>query len=272
MKWEYWQEDKFIREVTDIQELDIEGNKVSEENKRLRTRAIMQILMKYANYRNIELKPDQFAVMADHISSESVLKYPYLKFYALRTALHEYTNPENNNISTAIIVDMIDKMYRSQIHREFINRWADEEKENKKLLAKESEASKEEKNRKARLDSYNACIEQVKSNKINFDDFYWKNAIEYCTKDLGLKLSPDQIKVYHEQAESVIMQELKKISTDITVKREERKKSEDEQMQIISKTYEKNNPELNERIKTLRRKMVILEQIRSESLLNKKAI
>ena len=87
MKFELWNAEPFLRDIP-------KGNRAEE---------ILKIVHKYLDYRNIEQSEGQKIVLVEFILEE-IKNLPFLKSYAIRWALNQFTDSTNHNVSAAVVI------------------------------------------------------------------------------------------------------------------------------------------------------------------------
>lgn len=122
-----------------------------------------------------------------------------------------------------------------------------------------TEEQKEEMNMRARKECFEKCVEQVKSDKINFDKLYWKNAIQYLMKDVGLKLTKEKLSYYQEKAIQIVMAELKKELANVNVRRDERSRATILLADLMDRKID--DSDLKAKINLTRQKLVTMDYI-----------
>jgi len=125
-----------------------------------------------------------------------------------------------------------------------------------------TEAQKEEKNKEHRLQSWNEVVEQVKSNKINFNSLHWKNAVTYLMKDIGFKIKKEEFNEYQEKASEILRIELKKTMADLTVRNDERSRANSLYVDLLD--YNFKDPDLASMVTTIRQKLVARDYIMTQ--------
>lgn len=206
MKFEIWVEQEFLRNIP-------KGQRIIE---------VLKIIHNYLNYRNIEQSEKQKSDIAEFVLTE-ILNLVYLKSYTIEWALKEYCDPSNNSISAAVVMGAIKKAYASAQHKEIMEKWEAYDAPNR--LAPITDGKREEMNRTARKEFFDKCVEQVKNDKVNFDTLFWHNAIQYLVKDIGLKLTQEQLAPYQERAVQMVMDDLKKELSNVNLRRDERSRA-----------------------------------------------
>ena len=185
-----------------------------------------------------------------------MINIPYLKLCTIKFALKKFTDENNQNISAAIILAMIKKAYQTEAHKAILKRWDLEDQQNR--LAPLTDMQKEELNKKARLDSWNKCIELCKNGQ-NIEDPNWINAIKYLSKDLAYQPEKKLIEHFDSIAKSIIFAKVEQDKTDVTKSRDQHKASLKESLLIAANNIE--GSDIESRITLLRRKLICKEYI-----------
>lgn len=240
MEYGIWNSEPFLREI--------------ELSKR--SALLIEVIAKYAKFRNILIDGKRLNETVDFILDE-IINIPFLKLYTIRYALTKFTDENNQNISAAIILAMIKKAYQTEAHKAILKRWDVEDQSNR--LAPLNDMQKEELNKKARFDSF-----QIISNdpNLSFDNPNWLNAIKYLAKDMDYKPDPKQVERFHKIARDVIFEKLDKDKTDVTLSRDDHKKTLKELAQMVADQIE--GSEVEGRIVNLRRKLILQEYINNQ--------
>lgn len=244
MNYETWKDQPFLNQIP----------------KEKRVIELLRIVHNYLSYRNIEQSKKQKTEMVEFMFSD-LFNMVYLKPCMIEWALKEYTDNRNNLISASIILDLIKKGYSSKEQKEFMNQWVKDQDTTKNLIASENQISTEEKNRQARLQDFEKCVEQVNNNQIDFNKGCWKNGIEYLKKDIKLELSKAEIENYNEQAKQIVKEDFKKIQNDLNSSREERQRSVIVLCDLMDNKI--TDEDIRNKIITIRQKMVLRNYIES---------
>lgn len=69
-----------------------------------------------------------------------------------------------------------------------------------KNMEQESESSKADRNKQARIESFEKIREMVNSGEINYNHVLWLNAINHIIKDLEYRPNPELVKEFNEKA------------------------------------------------------------------------
>lgn len=239
MEYGIWNSEPFLREI--------------ELSKR--SALLIEVIAKYAKFRNILIDGKRLNEIVDFILDE-IINIPFLKLYTIRYALTKFTDENNQNISAAIIMAMIKKAYQTETHKAILKRWDVEDQPNR--LASLTDMQKDELNKKARLDSWNKCIELCKNGQ-NMEDPNWINAIKYLYKDLAYQPEKKLIDHFENVAKSIIFAKVEHDKADITKSRDQHKASLKESLLIAANNIE--GSDIESRIVLLRRKLICKEYI-----------
>lgn len=240
MKFEIWIKEPFLRDV------EFEH----------RAKELFKIMHGYLAYRNIDQTDQQKNNLVKFIIEE-IKNLPFLKSYTIRWALNQFTDPTNHNVSAAVVLAMIKKGYSHEAHKEILKKW--ELSEPKNRIPEMSEAQKEELNAKARLDSWNVCVDQVANSNVDFSNPNWRNASYYLSKELAYTLTDELRRDFNDLAIKTIKKELKTVTRDVNASKEERSKATILLGDIISSNFE--DQELQAKIDSLRQKLVVRNYI-----------
>ena len=245
MKFELWNAEPFLRDIP-------KGNRAEE---------ILKIVHKYLDYRNIEQSEGQKIVLVEFILEE-IKNLPFLKSYAIRWALNQFTDSTNHNVSAAVVMAMIKKGYSHEVHKETLKKWEVEDQKNR--LAPLTEAPKEELNAKARADAWAVCVDQVANSNVDFENPNWRNAAYYLAKELTYSPNGDITATFNELAIETIKKELKLVTSDISAPKDERQRATILFSDIISNNFE--DKDLQSKIDSLRRKMIVRNYIETNCI------
>lgn len=240
MKFEIWNSEPFLRN------LEIEE----------RAKIILKIIHGYLGYRNIEFSERQKNDIVECVLTE-IKNLPFLKSYAIRWALNQFTDSTNHNVSAAVVMAMIKKGYSHEVHKETLKRWELEDQKNR--LAPLTEAQKEELNAKARADAWAVCVDQVANSNVDFENPNWRNAAYYLAKELTYSPNADITATFNELAIETIKKELKAVTIDLNTSKDERSRATILFSDIISNNFE--DKDLQSKIDSLRRKMIVRNYI-----------
>lgn len=245
MKFELWNAEPFLRDIP-------KGNRAEE---------ILKIVHKYLDYRNIEQSEGQKIVLVEFILEE-IKNLPFLKSYAIRWALNQFTDSTNHNVSAAVVMAMIKKGYSHEVHKETLKRWELEDQKNR--LAPLTEAQKEELNAKARADAWAVCVDQVANSNVDFENPNWRNASYYLSKELAYTLTDELRRDFNALAIETIKKELKAVTIDLNASKDERSRATILFSDIISSNFE--DKDLQSKIDSLRRKMIVRNYIETNCI------
>ena len=175
-----WDKEKFFRDYT------------QEETRQI----IAGILFEYFNFRNIVPGDSQMVYITNFLieqvrSASAGLYKPCL----LRWSFDRFTDSRNNNISAAILHEMIKDGFRSQEYTEILNRWQEEQTNQ---LPQESVTAK---NLEAMAQAWVKCYESVKADNVNLNDWFWVLGYRYLAR--VLKFVPDEKTQASAQAEAI---------------------------------------------------------------------
>lgn len=173
-----WDREKFFREYS------------ADEVKQI----IAGILFEYLNYRNIVPAESQTFFMTDFLINHVSL-YPLYKPCLLRWSFEKFNDPKNSNISASLLVDMIKSGYRSHEYQGIINDW--QNKQTNQIPAE----SVTTKNLEAMEQAWAKCIESVKSDSVNLNDWFWILGYKYLAN--VLKYRPEQSIIDSAQCEAI---------------------------------------------------------------------
>ena len=240
MKFEIWNSEPFLRN------LEIEE----------RAKIILKIIHGYLGYRNIEFSERQKNDIVECVLTE-IKNLPFLKSYAIRWALNQFTDSTNHNVSAAVVMAMIKKGYSHEVHKETLKKWEVEDQKNR--LAPLTEAQKEELNAKARADAWAVCVDQVANSNVDFENPNWRNAAYYLAKELTYSPNADITATFNELAIETIKKELKAVTIDLNASKDERSRATILFSDIISNNFE--DKDLQSKIDSLRRKMIVRNYI-----------
>lgn len=239
MTFEIWNSEPFLREV--------------EMGKRLTL--LTKVIYDYALNRNIEVKDASKIAIVEYII-ENQIHVPFLKLCTIKWALDKFTDPTNHNISAFIVFDLIKKAYQNEAHKAILKQWDILDQQNR--LAPLSDMQKDELNKKARLDSWNKCIELCKNGQ-NIEDPNWINAIKYLSKDLAYQPEKKLVQHFEDVAKSIIFAKVEQDKSDVTKSRDQHKVSLKESLLIAANNIE--GSDIESRIILLRRKLICKEYI-----------
>ena len=245
MKFELWNAEPFLRDIP-------KGNRAEE---------ILKIVHKYLDYRNIEQSEGQKIVLVEFILEE-IKNLPFLKSYAIRWALNQFTDSTNHNVSAAVVMAMIKKGYSHEVHKENLKKWEIEDQKNR--LAPLTEAQKEELNAKARAESWAVCVDQVANSNVDFENPNWRNASYYLSKELAYTPTDDLRQDFNTLAIETIKKELKAVTIDLNASKDERSRATILFSDIISNNFE--DKDLQSKIDSLRRKMIVRNYIETNCI------
>lgn len=245
MKFEIWNSEPFLRN------LEIEE----------RAKIILKIIHGYLGYRNIEFSERQKNDIVECVLTE-IKNLPFLKSYAIRWALNQFTDSTNHNVSAAVVMAMIKKGYSHEIHKETLKKWEIEDQKNR--LSTMTEAQKEELNAKARADSWAVCVDQVANSNVDFENPNWRNASYYLSKELAYTITDELRQDFNALALETIKKELKLVTSDISAPKDERQRATILFSDIISNNFE--DRDLQSKIDSLRRKMIVRNYIETNCI------
>ena len=240
MKFEIWIKEPFLRDV------EFED----------RAKELFKIMHGYLAYRNIDQTDQQKNNLVKFIIEE-IKNLPFLKSYAIRWALNQFTDSTNHNVSAAVVMAMIKKGYSHEVHKETLKKWELEDQKNR--LAPLTEAQKEELNAKARADAWAVCVDQVANSNVDFENPNWRNAAYYLAKELTYSPNADITATFNELAIETIKKELKAVTIDLNASKDERQRATILFSDIISNNFE--DKDLQSKIDSLRRKMIVMNYI-----------
>lgn len=237
MEYGTWNSEPFLREIELSKRSDL----------------LIEMIVGYAKWRNILIDGKRIGETVDFILEE-IINIPYLKLCTIKFALKKFTDENNQNISAAIILAMIKKAYQTEAHKAILKRWDQEDQQNR--LAPLSDMQKEELNKKARLESWTWCCENLEN---TFDNPHWLNAVKYLHKDLQYQPEKKFIDHYTNKAESIIFAEVQANKQNTSLSRDDHKIALKELLLIESRNI--HGSDLESRIINLRRKLICKEYI-----------
>lgn len=239
MEYGTWNSEPFLREIEFSKRSDL----------------LIDTIGRYAKWRNILIDGIRLNEIIEFILDE-IINIPNLKLCTIKWAITKFTDVNNQNISASIIMDMVKKGYQTELHRSILKRWDLEDQQNR--LAPLSDMQKDELNKKARLDSWNKCIELCKNGQ-NIEDPNWINAIKYLSKDLAYQPEKKLVQHFEDVAKSIIFAKVEQDKSDVTKSRDQHKASLKESLLIAANNIE--GSDIESRIILLRRKLICKEYI-----------
>ena len=117
---------------------------------------------------------------------------------------------------------------------------------------------------KARLDSWNVCVDQVANSNVDFSIPNWRNASDYLSKELAYTLTDELRQDFNSLAIETIKKELKAVTIDINASKDERSRATILFSDIISNNFE--DKDLQSKIDSLRRKMIVRNYIETNCI------
>ena len=175
-----WHSEKFIHELTD-KEINI---------------FMVAVITDFMAWMNIVAPANQREYIVRELITEFCNKrYALIKPCLIRYALKKYSDPRNNNVSAGILTEYIKSGYRSHEYQGIINDW--QNKQTNQLPAESVTA----KNLEAMEQAWAKCIESVKSNSVNLNDWFWVLGYKYLAN--VLKYRPEQSIIDSAQCEAI---------------------------------------------------------------------